>query len=412
MQGLTEYLNWRGDLSMLTNLPNEIDLLIFSQLVHAPLEKLTQLNDSLLRDLTAFIYPKPLTRDDRILPHQRYELWMHACKTERFSQVKLSRFESRFNASLQMQFAAALFTVGDIGIVTFRGTDATLTGWKEDFNLAFEDTIPAQEEAVDFLNQCGSKVKYLYICGHSKGGNLALYAATHCHAKLIAQMVRIISFDGPGLNEAALKNSNWQMVKHLVHTYIPESSIVGMLFSNHCTPTVVISDSVSILQHNPFFWHVMGAHFVEAEKNTSSSRIFDDTVDYFLHHCTPEQRRTLVDTLYDVLNASKAKYIRDIPIGILRNKQEVLNVLRNCSEETRKELSDIGQIVRAAIGDSVIRKRLLAVFGNLLSDLAEILPFVDSPQAAPTPSHPSVSDGQSIPILSSPIDSNSHSPIS
>ena len=379
MNGLNEYLDWRGDLSMLTVLPNEIDLLIFSQLVYAPLERISTLHGETLTELTSIIYPKPITKENRLLPFQRYELWQQVCKCERFSQVKLTRFAAQFDSVKQKQFAAACFTVGNISIIAYRGTDATLTGWKEDFNLAFEDAIPAQLEAIDFLNHSEANARYLYLCGHSKGGNLAMYAASRCCPEILNRILNISNFDGPGLSEAAVKNSHWNEIQHLVHTYVPESSVIGMLFNTQNQPQLVVSDSISILQHNPFNWHILGSHFVEAQSTTLSSRIIDDTLDFFFNHCTPEQRRVLIDTLYDILNVSKAKYLRDIPTGIIRNIPELRNVIRSCSPETRKELANIAQIGAEAIGDSFFKKRLIAAITSIFQGIADSLPAVENP---------------------------------
>ncbi len=246
-----------------------------------------------------------------------------------------------------------MFMLGSIGIVAFRGTDATLVGWKEDFNMSFSGAVPSQTEAVGFINGIDGGVLSLYLCGHSKGGNLALYSASMCRSDKRRLIKGVYSFDAPGLDDGAASGEGYKELKGRIHSYLPESSIIGLLLDYHDDYFVIESDGVGIFQHNPYKWHVKGSHFVSAEGMTRSSRFTERTLHDFLADCSDEERRTIVDTLYSILAASKAVRLRDLPRGLAANAPAVLSAYK-----------DVPPAARA-----VIRRSLSALasagFGNI-----------------------------------------------
>ncbi|MEG0742413.1 MAG: Mbeg1-like protein [Clostridia bacterium] len=329
MTNIFDYLAWRGDLRFSQAEPCEVDFLIFAQLVHAPLERLMGGGQGwTLSELQPIVYPTPVGADQNVLERSRYALWLAAAKSVRYAAVTLERFEAHFKPEAEMQFAAALFLLDGAGVVCFRGTDATLVGWKEDFNMAFESPVPSQVEAVLFLNESANDLPLLYVCGHSKGGNLALYAAAMCTPQTRAKLQRVFSFDGPGMDEKTHASEGYQAITPRVSSFIPEASVVGLLLNNHETYTIVASDGISIWQHNPYLWHVRGASFVPVSDTTRSSQFTDQTLHDFLAESTPAEQRVLVDTIFKVLGASKAVALKDVPRGIAANRNDVLAVLR------------------------------------------------------------------------------------
>lgn len=339
MTNIIDYLSWRGDLRFSQSGLCEIDMLIFAQLVHAPLERLGDGGPGMtLAELMPLVYPEPPDKDANVLEQKRFELWTAASACTRFSGVTLGSFESHFEPEREKQFAAAMFMLGGMGVAAFRGTDATLVGWKEDFNMSFESPIPSQNEAVEFINETGQGVHTLYVCGHSKGGNLALYSSSMCDADKRSRIKGVYSFDGPGLDDATVRSDGYKELEGRIHSYVPESSIIGLLMDYHDEYFVVESDGVSIWQHNPYLWHVNGSHFVAAENTTRSSRFTDATLHAFLSDCSTDERRALVDTLYDILSASKAVRLRDLPRGLAMHAPAVYEACKDVPQATRAVL--------------------------------------------------------------------------
>ena len=220
MNNIIDYVKWRGDLTFDQAPLCPVDFLIFAQLVHLPLENLRGqgLGDRLC-DLEGSVYDAPPAKDENTLIRSRYELWQALRDTPRFGDVRLARFASHFDVEAEKQFAAAVFRCGDVSIAAFRGTDATLVGWKEDFNMGFESPVPSQTEAVAFLTDNAALTDTWYTCGHSKGGNLAMYAAAMCSPEVRKKIRGVYSFDGPGMDQRTLQSPGWQELS--VHSYIP-----------------------------------------------------------------------------------------------------------------------------------------------------------------------------------------------
>ena len=359
MDNIIDYLSWRGDLRFSQSELNEIDMLIFAQLVHAPLERLNGAGEGMtLQQIQEAVYPAAPGEDANELEKLRYQLWLAAAKTPRFSSVTLAHFAAHFEPEREKQFAAALFAIGGLGIVAFRGTDATLIGWKEDFNMAFTSPVPSQTDAVAFLNDAAKRMHTLYVCGHSKGGNLSLYASSMCEPHVRRRIKSVYSFDGPGLDDATSQSDGYREINDRIRSFIPESSVIGLLLGYHDQFSIIDSDGVSLSQHNPYLWHVRGSTFQLAEETTLVSRFTDKTLHNFLSSCSPEERKTLVDTIFNILAVSKAVRLRDLPRGLAMHVPEVLDAIKDVSPESRAVLKRTMTALGSASTDS-----LRALFG-------------------------------------------------
>lgn len=343
---LLDYMDWRGDL-LPSKVPySDVDYVIFSELVYAPLENLKDYKGKAIKTLVDEIYPEVLTDKVGFLRKTRYDLWQKVPKAARFKDVKLEDFVSDFEVEQSKQFAAALFSFGDEAVVSYRGTDSTIIGWKEDFMLSFEVPVPAQTEAVEFLNRAidSNKYKNIYLCGHSKGGNLAKYAGAMCKDQSV--IAGIYDYDGPGLDEETLKSQRWESIKGKIKGFIPESSVVGLLLGRGVENRIVRSESVSFMQHNPFYWHVLGSTFVTSEETTLSSRAIDTATHTALDKLSNEKRKLLVETIFSILEASGARELRELPVHVAKNFAEVKKTYQNVSEEDWQALKEVAEIFR------------------------------------------------------------------
>ena len=251
----------------------------------------------------------------------------------RYEHLTLCGFESTLNKETEEQFAALTIRL-PLGVcVAYRGTDGTLVGWKEDFNMAFSDVVPAQLHAVDYLTRAATLPGTLRLCGHSKGGNLAVYAAACCPESIQGRIVAVRNFDGPGFQAEIAARPAFQRIVGRTRTFLPRSSVVGMLLEHEEPYTVVESQGNGIYQHNLYLWEVCRDGFVELQQVSDGSQIIDKTVKDWLASMEPDQREQVVNGLYAALEATQADTVREVRE---KGKMAALRALLEMDENTRK----------------------------------------------------------------------------
>ena len=213
----------------------------------------------------------------------------------------------------ETQFAALTVLLDDgSAFLAFRGTDGTLVGWKEDFNLSFMDVVPAQLEAAGYIQDFAASFPgQLRLGGHSKGGNLAAAGGALSAVKVRDRIASVWSFDGPGLNPYLLARPGYQELRTRLRSFVPRSSVVGLLLAHEEPHTVVDSDQQGLFQHDPYSWQVLGPDFVRLEEVDAGSRLIDRTLKNWLAGLTGAQRETVADTLYELLSSGDAKTVKE-----------------------------------------------------------------------------------------------------
>ncbi|WP_299046459.1 DUF2974 domain-containing protein [uncultured Actinomyces sp.] len=222
----------------------------------------------------------------------------------RFRDVRVMGYVDATDPQAEKQFAAMTFRLTeDLSYVAFRGTDASLVGWKEDFNLAYRCPVPSQVEAAHYLADAAARVGGdLLVGGHSKGGNLAVYAAATAPRDASGRVTRIFSHDGPGFLAEFLATEDYRRVEGRVEKTLPQSSVVGMLLEQQEGYRVVRSNRAMIWQHDPFSWVVEGCDLVTLDGLTADARYLNRTVSAWLGSRTVEERERFIDTLYSVID--------------------------------------------------------------------------------------------------------------
>lgn len=327
MQNLLDYIKWRGDLLMEKVPFCDVDALIFSQLSY-----------SRLTDIVSEAFDGPpvtivqagrqvLAEPDRLKQSEDDDLWKLLIESDRFKDLVLTGHIDHFDIETEKQFSAVtvLLPEGKAAIV-YRGTDLTIVGWKEDFNMSFADYVPAQAEAVNYLNAAAYKLAHrkLYLCGHSKGGNLAVYAGAFCQPKFQKRILHVRSFDGPGFTRENIQKPGMKVILPKARTYLPQSSVVGMLLEHEAAFTVIHSKSIGIMQHDPYTWEVMGSRFVVEEETTDSSQFIDKALKQWLQNMPKEKREAFVETVFSILDDCDAVTLKE-----LFSKHNALTVMKN-----------------------------------------------------------------------------------
>ena len=348
MANMLNYLDWRGDLTLNADPWNDVDSLIMASLCYIDMPPVA---DKMLtvREMAGMLPPYEARKGPQGSFFGSCRALMAQCAlTERFEQVELHGYVNEVDAEKEIQFSALMADLPDGSrYVAFRGTDSSLIGWREDFSMAFE-TVPAQTAAAAYLEKAAQDGRRLTVGGHSKGGNLALYAAAHVPERVQARIDRVYSFDGPGLDDATVASEGYARIAEKVRSFIPQSSVVGLLLTHHDEYVVVHSNALGLLQHDPFSWQLVGRRFLEVEQVDRASQMVDQTVHEWLKQSSPGERELFVNTLFDLLESGNASNVKDI----LPDLPAILGASARLSPSTMWTMGQmIGRLVKIGAGN-------------------------------------------------------------
>ena len=348
---ICDYIDWRGDLTFEVSPFNEVDALIFCQLSYLNFSNLVpaSFDSSIKLSELAKIFFASTDFESRsdlgvLIDKKSIELLKKAGESLRFGDVDVTAFVSEYNAEKEEQFSAVTFVTGDSTVlnkgqifVAFRGTDDTIVGWKEDFNLAFLDEVPAQADAAAYLENASSAFKKseIFVGGHSKGGNLAVYASASLSEKAKKNLVQVYNFDGPGFSQNDLDSDKFFSVKSKIRSVFPQFSIIGMLFHHYDSFKIVLSDEKFLMQHNPFSWFVKGVQFAEKDELDSGSELFFKSFNKWFEEIQPEQREQFVETIFGLLDSTNAVSNTDLSKDALKNTGKIIKAFARLDSEIR-----------------------------------------------------------------------------
>lgn len=271
--------------------------------------------------------------------------------SRRFGRIGLNYYVSRTDAKSQSQFSAVTFLLDGAGsFVAFRGTDGTVIGWKEDFNMAFINPVPAQALSADYLNTVAWRLSGdICVGGHSKGGNLAVYAASMCDPGVQKRIRAVYDNDGPGFREEFFRSSGFIDIQDRLQKFVPKSSVVGMLLDHWSEYTVVDSDSFGILQHDPLSWLTDADDFVKLDSVTAGAQLMDATLNKWIDSMTAEQREQFVGGLFQILESTQIVDFTEQASGWGKTALSVLEAVKGIDPEVRRVLlRTIGSLVTLA----------------------------------------------------------------
>lgn len=259
-------------------------------------------------------------------------------KSDRFGDLRLAFYENIIDNQREEQFSAITFLIDDgNAYIAYRGTDSTFVGWKEDFNMSFMNTVPAQDTGRNYLDKVSKMINSkIRVGGHSKGGNLAVYASVMIDDNVKEKIIEIYNYDGPGFKKQFFESENYNNIKEKIYTILPQSSVVGMLFYNQDNYHVVDSDRLWVMQHDPYSWMIENDSFVYLERVDNSSIFLNKVVNSWLESIDETKRELFVDTLYYVLDSSGCETFNDLSEHKGFEAIYTLHAIRNLDEETKK----------------------------------------------------------------------------
>lgn len=277
-------------------------------------------------------------------------LFSAMARNPRFSSIRVGAVDERFSREHQTQFAAMTLLLPDgTLVVSFRGTDTSFVGWKEDFNMAFQYPVPAQQLAADYVTRVARLWRGdLVLLGHSKGGNLAVYAALQAGDDVLPRIRRVYSLDGPGFPADVVAGDRYRAVADRIVKIVPDSSIVGMILDSpeHCV--VVKSNEYGPMQHLAFSWQVNRDRFVTVPEVSATSREFKRSLDRMLAGMTPDQCERVVDALFKVLAASDEHGLIGLMEAGPKTIPAMLGAFAGLTDEERQHILEAAGILLKA----------------------------------------------------------------
>lgn len=316
MSDIFDYMNWRGDLDITQDGFNEVDNLILSVFSYVPLDTIVSENykNSITIGDAALKFSANKNLWKRLRMRNDKRLFEEIGKCPRYSKLVLRSYVNNISTDEEKQFSAVSIELGDGSLfVSYRGTDNTLIGWKEDFNMSFMRQVPSQASAVDYLENIATCFfGSLRVGGHSKGGNLAVYASAFCSQAIQDRIIAIYNNDGPWLHTDETYQSGYVAIRHKINAFIPQTSIIGMLLEREENYIVVSSTQTGPFQHDFYSWEVIGPNFVCLDTVTDSSKFIDHTLKAWLAEWDEEQRAMFVDVLFQIISATGASTFQEM----------------------------------------------------------------------------------------------------
>jgi len=351
MAGLSDYLVWRGDITFDEVSLNMVDALLLSQLSYLNLQGIIGKAERKKECTLA----QAAKRFWQLHTEEEFEdclsfavrsagvLLREMAKTNRFRDLILRNYVNRNDLTMEEQFTALEIVLGKReSFISFGGTDDTLIGWKEDFNMCFLSPIPAQLDAKSYLESVllsgGRKV---YIGGHSKGGNLAVYSAVKCKKLFRRNILQVYNFDGPGFNKEFIESERYREMKERIETWVPESSVVGMLLEHEEDYQVVKSSQNGFMQHDATSWEVLGAGFIRLPAVKESSKRMAAGVKEWMKGLSPEELEQFGESIFEVLTATEAKTLADLNKDRWKSVTTIIQSFNALDKKTKDMMFDL-----------------------------------------------------------------------
>ena len=280
-------------------------------------------------------------------------------ESERFGKLLATKYINKIDQEQEKQFAAITVLMPDNTIfVSYRGTDNTIVGWKEDLNMSFKSHIASQISAKKYLEIIAQEYpdKKIRIGGHSKGGNVAVYAATFVNKEIKDRIINVYNNDGPGFCDDVIETPEYKEMIEKVHTYIPQSSVIGRLMNHREKYTVVKSVQKGIMQHDLYSWEVLGKEFVTLEEVTNGSEFVDKTIKEWLENVEPTKREQVIDVVFDILNTTDAQTMKEIKSNWFTSARTMIASYKNIDNETKEMIwQTLNELFKVA-KDNVFKK--------------------------------------------------------
>lgn len=341
---LLDYLKWRNDVSLKASPFNDIDNVILSCLAYIDFsEFFTNSNDSYTIEEIFELFCKNHSLDEIRESKQFTErialLLEEMVQADRFKGTKVVHYAEDLDKEKVKQFAAVTFILPDgTNYISFRGTDSTIIGWKEDFLMTFMADTEGAKEAVKYINKVSKFLEgNLMVGGHSKGGNFAMFASAFCDNVVQERISRVYNNDGPGFRDEVIKSNEYQAIVHKICTIVPQTSMIGQLLANESEQKIVESDAFGLYQHDAMTWKVTKENFIETELDEFGNFV-DVALGSWLEKIDDETRLSIVSTVFSMIEETEAETFYEFSDSLFKNTGIMIKGLVKLPKEKRTEL--------------------------------------------------------------------------
>ena len=355
MKNMLDYIKEFGHVSFEERAFSEIDALVLTELEYLPLEKVVPSDENgenfvTVKEIAEYMQEHKQELFDEnpmMITQERHEVSQVIADAPRFQSLKFFGVVSEWDKDTTKQFAAVTVEVEpSVRLVVFRGTDDTLIGWKEDFLMTYSPLVAAQTDAKEYLaKQASLWGGDLMISGHSKGGNLAIYAAATQEEDVQLRIVDIFCFDSPGLYRSVLETKGYQNIVPLAMRYIPQDSLVGLMLESEVPYVIVKSNATGAMQHSAMTWEIEDGQFIKMEKLTKNSQLNDQTFKKWTESVSDEELELFWNVFFELLFSVGIDTVNDLYGQFMHYVQEFLKAAGNMDEEKRELLTRIALLL-------------------------------------------------------------------
>lgn len=304
----------------------------------------------------------------------------------RYKNLYLSDYSDILVLNKEKTQFAALHISDGIGFeyVSYRGTDNTIVGWREDFAMSFE-VIPAQRYAYDYLTNILARTEnQIFVGGHSKGGNLALYAASQLSDEHLSRIEKIYSNDGPGLCGDIVSPDKYQRVQSKLIRIVPDFSVIGTLFEQEKADYIVQSSVDGITEHDAETWQIQGASFEIANDFKSKGKIYQKIFADWIENVDLKKRQSFVNDFFGALEGRGNVTVDELLAGGFENFEDVLFTFGASEKESKKTFGKLILSFLKGFGTIDLREvlRTKKIYQNLVLLILGII-FICFQEIAP-----------------------------
>ena len=330
---------------------NELDMLMLTEITYLPFDQIV--SDQISPDCTCRLFEaaEKMPQDlSMLVTKNRLKLLEKLASSTRFKNIKLMGYVNDIDPDVQKQFAAMIFKIKpDSYVLTFRGTDDSIIGWKEDFHMTYMDQVPAQKTAVNYLRKAMDALPGQFILtGHSKGGNLASYAASQIEPEYQERIQSIYSYDAPGLNHSVITSQGYQTISEKIKRYIPQGSIVGMMLETPKQAQIVKSTAIGgLAQHDTFTWQISDQTFVLLDNLNPDSLQVDKTLKNWVDSVSDDELKDFFDLFFGLILDAGISSINDLTK--LENFNKILAVFENANALTDEERDMLTRLAKLLV---------------------------------------------------------------
>lgn len=375
---ILDYIELRGDLSPLTHPYNEIDYLIFSELTYVDYHEFLDFNKPYqytLEEAYNIFLSKCLNIADKTFLRM-YTLFSAVSRSPRYKNIKIVYYINEVDKDMIKQFSIlALLLENQTLSIHYKGTDDTIIGWHEDFLMLCDNNIPAQRCAVEHLRKLSTypyelsllktlnnpymgkslfqrlknyfiykKKRPMILAGHSKGGNLAMYAGIFVDKDIQDRIIHVYNYDGPGFLDEVIESNEYNQFINRITSFVPHYSLFGIILKHKERRKVVRSVYSYLKQHDGMSWEVSRDSFKEDELSLDS-QIAVKKVEDLLADLSKEEKQLFISDLFNTFDKLEFTNINELSNVSYKHIISVIKEFTMINAKSRKVILEFLQIL-------------------------------------------------------------------